>query len=140
MTLARHGERDVRPCRPHPRGDTGVASSYGRLGAAAADTPEGRVAAAMRRYPEMVAGQGRDVAQLMRSVHGLVAKDGAESVQLLGLPVGTGVAVKISDGGDRARLPITVQILAALGIDDHVLAARTADGRRLWRDRPLVLG
>ncbi|MFJ5958702.1 asparaginase [Paenarthrobacter sp. NPDC092416] len=95
----------------------GMARAYGLLASAAADSAEGKVANAMRRYPEMVAGEGRDVTALMRAVPGLLAKDGFEGLQLVGLPDGRGVAVKISDGGDRARMPVTVQILRELGVD-----------------------
>jgi L-asparaginase II len=99
----------------------GLARAYARLSAASSDSPEGQIVAAIRRYPEMVAGEGRDVVTLMRAVPGLFAKEGAEAVQLAGLADGTGIAVKISDGGQRARLPITVEILAALGVDSGIL-------------------
>jgi L-asparaginase II len=99
----------------------GLARAFARLAAASPDSPEGHVVAAIRRYPEMVAGEGRDVVTLMRAVPGLFAKEGAEAVQLAGLADGTGIAVKISDGGQRARLPITVEILAALGVDSGIL-------------------
>jgi L-asparaginase II len=72
----------------------------------------------MAAHPEMVAGEGRDVTSLMRLLPGAVAKDGFEGVQLVGLPDGRAVAVKISDGGDRARMPVTVLALAALGISE----------------------
>jgi hypothetical protein len=65
----------------------------------------------------MVAGEGRDVTVLMRLLPGSVAKDGFEGVQLVGLPDGAAVAVKISDGGDRARMPATVKLLEALDVD-----------------------
>ena len=77
----------------------------------------------MRQHPEMVAGEGRDVTELMRLVPGLLAKDGFEGVQLVGLPDGRAVAVKISDGGDRARMPVTVRALSALDVD-HRTACR----------------
>jgi len=51
-----------------------------------------------------------------------VAKDGFEGVQLVGLADGSAVAVKISDGGDRARMPATVKLLEALGVDIEPLA------------------
>jgi L-asparaginase II len=114
-----------------------MARAFGRLAAAAtaadAEThpkaepvngsPEAAVAQAMARHPEMVAGEGRDVTELMRLVPGLVAKDGFEGVQLVGLPDGRGVAVKISDGGDRARMPVTVRVLDALDVDTSQLTA-----------------
>ena len=70
----------------------------------------------------MVAGERRDVTGLMRLLPGAVAKDGFEGIQLVGLADGRAVAVKISDGGDRARMPATVRMLAALGVDTEPLA------------------
>ncbi|MDQ0030069.1 L-asparaginase II [Arthrobacter bambusae] len=100
----------------------GMARAYGRLAAADSAEAEGQVAHAMRAFPEMVAGEGRDVTAIMRTVPGLLAKDGFEGLQLIGLRNGTGVAVKISDGGDRARMPVTVRVLEALGLDGGQLA------------------
>jgi L-asparaginase II len=85
-------------------------------------TAEAAVGLAMRQHPDMVAGERRDVTELMRLAPGLVAKDGFEGVQLVGLPDGRGIAVKISDGGDRARMPVTVRVLEALGVDTWLLA------------------
>jgi len=120
---------------------TAMARGYGRLARLAAEArtdddgaaghPDGRtdidaasaaVARAMMRHPEMVAGEGRDVTALMRALPGVLAKDGFEGVQLIGLPTGHAVAVKISDGGDRARMPVAIRALASLGIDVEPLA------------------
>jgi L-asparaginase II len=90
----------------------GLARGFARLSAAEPGTPEARVAAAMSRYPELVAGVGRDVTALMRAIPGAVAKDGFEGIQAVGLPDGSALAVKISDGSDRARMPITAKLLA----------------------------
>ncbi|MFE4836677.1 asparaginase [Arthrobacter sp. NPDC056691] len=107
----------------------GMARAFGRLasaeladGASAPESPEAAVAHSMRRHPEMVAGEGRDVTELMRLLPGALAKDGFEGVQLVGLPDGRAVAVKISDGGDRARMPVTVRALEALDVDTSALA------------------
>ena len=100
----------------------GMAHAFGKLAAASGTSAEAAVAGAMRRHPEMVAGEDRDVTALMRLVPGLLAKDGFEGVQLVGLPDGRAVAVKISDGGDRARMPVTVRLLAALDVDTSPLA------------------
>jgi L-asparaginase II len=124
----------------------GMARAFGRLAAAAARgasaeadaSAEAVVARAMRRHPEMVAGEDRDVTALMRLVPGLVAKDGFEGVQLAGLPDGRAVAVKISDGGDRARMPVTVRVLAALDVDTSDLA-RIAAAPVLGGGRPVGL-
>lgn len=100
----------------------GLARAFGRLASAADGTPERRVADAMRAHPELVAGEGRDVTAVMRAVPGLVAKDGFEGIQAIGLPDGTGLALKISDGGDRARMPVAAAALTRL-VDDPALSA-----------------
>jgi L-asparaginase II len=96
--------------------------AVGRIAAAAPDTAEGRVAEAMRAHPEMVAGNRRDVTALMRAVPGLIAKDGFEAVQVAALSDGTAIGIKIADGADRARLPVTVAALALAGVDPDLLA------------------
>ena len=101
----------------------GVARAFGRLAAAAEGTAERAVADAMRAHPELVAGEDRDVTAIMRAVPGLVAKDGFEGIQAIGLSDGTGLALKISDGGDRARMPVAAAALTRL-TDDRTL--RTA--------------
>ncbi|MFE1768859.1 asparaginase [Streptomyces angustmyceticus] len=100
----------------------GLTRAAARLATAAPGTDEGRVAHAMRTYPELVSGSGRDVARLVRAVPGLLAKDGFEGVQIAALPDGRAVGVKIADGADRARMPVTAAALAHCGIDPGVLA------------------
>lgn len=90
-------------------------------GGPASPGAEAAVGLAMQQHPEMVAGERRDVTDLMRALPGAVAKDGFEGVQLVGLPDGRATAVKISDGGDRARMPATVTLLEALGVDTPAL-------------------
>ena len=80
----------------------GLARSFGRI-AAATEGPEARVAEAIRSHPENVSGTRRDELALHRAIPGLVGKAGAEAVYAVGLPDGTGVAIKISDGSPRAR-------------------------------------
>jgi L-asparaginase II len=117
----------------------GMARAFGRLASATGSgSAEAAVASAMRRHPEMVAGEDRDVTELMLLVPGLLAKDGFEGVQLVGLPDGRAVAVKIADGGDRARMPVTVRILAALGVDTSPLS-RIAAATVLGGGRPVGL-
>ncbi|REK84945.1 asparaginase [Streptomyces inhibens] len=101
----------------------GLTRAAARLAKAAPGTDEGRVAHAMREHPELVSGSGRDVARLVRAVPGLLAKDGFEGVQIAALPDGRAVGVKIADGADRARMPVTAAALAHCGIDPDVLAA-----------------
>lgn len=103
----------------------GMARAFGVIARAAADddgSAEAAVGLAMQQHPDMVAGEGRDVTELMRLLPGTVAKDGFEGVQLVGLADGRSAAVKISDGGDRARMPATVKLLEALGLDVAPLA------------------
>ncbi|GAB2624581.1 asparaginase [Streptomyces capparidis] len=100
----------------------GLTRAVARIAAARPGTPEARVADAVRQHPEMAAGTGRDVVRLMRAVPGLLAKDGFEGVQVAALPDGRAVGVKIADGGDRARMPVTAAALALCGADPRALA------------------
>ncbi|MFC5954567.1 asparaginase [Streptomyces pratens] len=101
----------------------GLARAVARITTALPGTPEARVADAMRDHPQMASGSGRDIAALMGAVPGLLAKDGFEGVQVAALPDGSAVAVKISDGADRARIPVTAAALTHAGIDPAVLTA-----------------
>jgi L-asparaginase II len=98
----------------------GVARAFSRLGAAA-DGPEARVAAAMRSHPDLVGGPGREVTRLMEGIPGLVAKDGAEGFFAAALPDGSGAAVKVADGANRASHLLLVAALQALGAEQPVL-------------------
>ncbi|KPI20421.1 L-asparaginase II [Actinobacteria bacterium OK074] len=99
----------------------GLARAVARITTAPAGTPEARVAGAMRAHAEMASGSGRDVAALMRAVPGLLAKDGFEGVEVAALPDGRAVAVKISDGANRARVPVAAAALALAGVDPRTL-------------------
>ena len=100
----------------------GLARALGRIASADPGTPEGAVAAAMRAHPELVGGTRRDVTALMRGTDGLVAKDGAESVYAAGLADGTGIALKIADGGQRARPVVLAAVLRRLGVESGAYA------------------
>ncbi|WP_405976577.1 asparaginase [Streptomyces sp. NBC_00988] len=99
----------------------GLARAVARITTAAPGTPEARVADAMRAHAEMASGAGRDVAALMRAVPGLLAKDGFEGVQVAALPDGRAVAVKVSDGANRARVPVAAAALARAGVEEGLL-------------------
>jgi L-asparaginase II len=99
----------------------GLATAAGRIASAAPGTPEALVAQAIRAHPEMVAGTRRDTTALMRTVPGLLAKDGFEAVQVAALPNGTAIALKIADGSDRARLPAALAALKIAGVDTDLL-------------------
>jgi len=100
---------------------TGLARAFSRFSIAPEGTDEARVAAAMRAYPQWLGGTRRDVTALIRGVPGLIAKDGAESVYCVGLADGRAIALKIADGGQRARPVVMAAALRRLGIDAEVL-------------------
>jgi len=100
---------------------TGLARAFSRLATAPSGTCEARVAAAIRAYPQWLGGTRRDVTALIRGVPGLIAKDGAESVYAVGLADGRAVALKIADGGQRARPVVMAAALRRLGIEADVL-------------------
>ena len=114
----------------------GLARAFGRIASADPATPEGTVAAAMRAHPELVGGTRRDVTALMRGTGGLVAKDGAESVYAAGLPDGRGVALKIADGGQRARPVVLAALLRRLGVESAAYA-RLEDAPVLGHGEPV---
>ncbi len=103
-----------------------------------------RVVDAMRAYPEWVGGTRRDVTALMRGVPGLVAKDGAEGVEVAACADGRAVALKIDDGASRARQVVTAEALLALGFDAPVLAGQrsyplSGGGRQVGEVRAVPL-
>lgn len=106
-----------------------LARGVGRLVQAPDGTPEARVAAAMIAHPENVSGTRRPELALVRALPGLLAKSGAESVVVVGLPDGSAIAVKIEDGGERALFVVAHRALELAGLDADLL-----------RERPEVLG
>ncbi|MBM2617338.1 asparaginase [Actinoplanes sp. LDG1-06] len=95
---------------------TGLARSFQRLVEAEPGSPERRVADEMRARPELVAGTGADDTVLMAGVPGLLAKGGAEGVVAVAVPHVGAVALKIDDGGMRARTPVLLDELRKLGV------------------------
>lgn len=95
---------------------TAVARGLARV-ATATEGPEAVVARAIRTQPFLLGGTGHHVTRLIEAVPGLVAKDGAEGVYAAAMPDGTAVALKIEDGSARARVPVLVAALRALGVD-----------------------
>lgn len=80
-----------------------------------------RLVDSMRKYPELVSGEGRACAKLIRAAKGKVAvKTGAEGVFVAILPEqGLGVALKIADGATRASEAAITAILVHLGVIDR---------------------
>jgi L-asparaginase II len=96
---------------------TGVARAFRALVLAPPGSPERRLADAMRAHPEWTSGTRREERRLMDAVPGLLVKCGAEGVDAFALPDGRAGTVKIDDGAMRARTPVTVALLRALGVD-----------------------
>jgi L-asparaginase II len=90
-----------------------------------AETSSGaQVMAAMRSFPEFSGGTTRDVTHLMRGVPGLLAKDGAEAVQVMVVDTAKGrfgIALKVLDGGQRARSVVAAAALASVGVQAAVI-------------------
>ncbi|MFK8026091.1 MAG: asparaginase [Ilumatobacter sp.] len=89
-----------------------VARALSRLFAERSETVE-----AMAAHPHLVGGTGRADTTWMAAVPGLVAKEGAAGMLVLGLPDGRAAALKIADGSDDARRPVFAEILRHLDLD-----------------------
>jgi L-asparaginase II len=100
---------------------SGLARMLSRAVQAEPDAPGRRITGAMVAFPDFVGGTSRDVTAFMRAVPGLVAKDGAEGVFVAALPDGTGIAIKVEDGTDRARQVALAAILVGLGVEAAAL-------------------
>jgi len=93
-----------------------------------------RIVQVMRKYPEMVAArQGRVCTQLILAGApvGMIAKAGAEGFYAAAwvdpqTHKGLGLTVKIDDGAQRARDPLTMAILQNMGVFGETLPANLA--------------
>ncbi|WP_083898332.1 asparaginase [Nocardia vinacea] len=79
-----------------------VARIYSSFACGAEGTTERQIFEAMRAWPEIVAGVGRNSTTVMRAIPGIIVKDGAEGVVGLAFSDGTAAALKVSDGAQRA--------------------------------------
>jgi L-asparaginase II len=93
-----------------------------------ADSVHQSVVQACRDFPEMVSGPGRLATRLMHTIPGLFMKDGAEAVNVASLPDGRTLAIKISDGNQRAMPAITAAALAKFGVDAKEEPVNTLGG------------
>lgn len=121
---------------------TGLAEAFRRLALAPEGSPEQRVAAAYRRHPEFASGTRRDEARLLRGLPGCVGKAGAEGCYAVALPDGRAVAMKIEDGGARARPVVMAAALRRLGVRHRVIEELGehpvyGGGRRVGGIRPV---
>ncbi|MBO3740592.1 asparaginase [Actinoplanes flavus] len=95
----------------------GLARAFRRLVEAEPGSPERRVADAMRTHPELVAGTGTEDTVLMNAIPGLLVKKGADGVAAAAMAGMGAVALKISDGASRARVPVLLAALRRLGLE-----------------------
>lgn len=94
----------------------GLATAFRRL-ALATDGPERLVADAIRQHPEYVSGTRRDERALLAAVPGAIGKFGAEGCYAVALADGRAFALKVEDGGDRARPALMAAALRRSGVD-----------------------
>ena len=116
-----------------------LATGIARLMGAPEGSDERHLVDAMLAHPEYVSGTRREELQLMRAVPGLVAKSGAESVLVVGLPDGSACALKIEDGGLRPLYVAMHRILQIAGLEAEILTGRPAvlgGGKQVGEVRP----
>ncbi|OEU85102.1 asparaginase [Streptomyces oceani] len=120
---------------------TGLARTFREFVRAPEDSPEGRVARAMRAHPAYVAGSRRHDTWLMTELPGTLSKMGAEAVQAVALPDGRALAFKLDDGAARALAPVLAGALRRLDVTGPVLdrlaeAPLWGGGQRVGEIRP----
>jgi len=93
---------------------TGLAKAFSQFAGPSASDDQRMIASAIKLHPEYLAGSWRDVTKLMQGLPGALAKDGAEGVYAIGLGDGRALALKIDDGGERARIAVAMSILAGV--------------------------
>jgi L-asparaginase II len=94
---------------------SGIARAFRSIVLSDQGSAERAVADAMRTYPDWTSGTTRPERVLMEAVPGLLLKSGAEGVEGFALADGRAGAFKLEDGAGRARPPVTVALLRALG-------------------------
>ncbi|MGV9680400.1 asparaginase [Nocardia sp. NPDC003482] len=94
-----------------------LARAYAGFATAAPESPQRRVADAIRAHPRVISGTDGPDLLTMTATPGLVCKIGADGVHAGALPDGRAFAYKIDDGHDRARMPLTQAILQRMGVE-----------------------
>jgi L-asparaginase II len=94
---------------------TGLARGFRAL-ALATDGPERRIAEAIRAHPAYVSGTTRDELKLLTAIPGAIGKAGAEACYAVALADGRAYALKIDDGGARARPVVMAEALRRDGV------------------------
>ena len=121
----------------HAMSLAGLARAFRSVAIAQDSTAAGQVASAIRQHPEMLGGPTRDITLLIQGVPGLMGKDGAEGVFAIALPDGRAIAIKISDGANRARPPVMKFALQALGVDVSTVDPRAFDSVIFGHGKPV---
>ena len=106
-----------------------LARAIGAIVQASPGSNERRLVDAMVADPEYVSGTTRDEMFLMQAFPGAIAKSGAESVYVVGMPDGGAFALKIDDGADRARAVVMAKALTLAGYQHSIL-----------EEEPVILG
>ena len=98
-----------------------------------------RIRDAMRAHPFMVAGTGRLDTELMERTR-LLVKGGAEAVLAVGNPESWGMALKISDGSQRAVQPAALAALEHMDVrvGDEYSTVRGLHGEEVGEIGPLI--
>lgn len=97
---------------------TGLARAFRTL-ALDQTGPTRLVADAIRSHPDLVSGSTRDELALLRAIPGAIGKAGAEACYAVALPDGRAFALKIDDGGSRARPVVMTAALERSGVLDQ---------------------
>jgi L-asparaginase II len=97
----------------------------------------GRVAEAMRAYPELIRGPSATDTRLMKALPGWIAKGGAEGL-LCAAGGGVGLALKAEDGNGRALGPAVQSFLARIGHELDDLAVLPVANSRAERVGEIV--
>lgn len=106
-----------------------LARTFAGFTTAPVGDPRRRIADAVRAYPRVISGTSGPDLLAMSATPGLFCKIGADGVHAGALPDGRAFAYKIDDGADRARMPLTLAVLRALGIewtDEHTALSAPA--------------
>lgn len=110
-----------------------MANAFARL-ARAEVAGAAEVVAAMTAHPDLVEGPGRAATEVMRRLPGAVAKGGAEGLLCVGLPNGTGYALKAEDGATRAVAPAAGLLFAVPALAETLML--NSRGEQVGRIRP----
>jgi L-asparaginase II len=81
----------------------------------------------MTAHPDLVGGPQAVDTLVMRALPGSIAKRGAEGVLCVGLPDGTGVALKVEDGANRAAYAAAGVVLGLSELAERPLFSSRGD-------------